>query len=62
MLRGGRCPFKFKNANAGGKETCSARAFIIAVNHRRRILASAVGLPGRWNDKTVVRLDSFLTL
>ena len=50
-----------KDANAGGKETCSANAFEITVNHRRRILASTVGLPGRWNDKTVVRFDGFLT-
>lgn len=56
-----RCPFKMKNQNAGPKEKNSARAFEISVNHRRKILASTVGLPGRWNDKTVVRFDGFLT-
>jgi hypothetical protein len=31
------------------------------VNHRRQIIASTVGYPGRWNDKTVVRFDGFVT-
>jgi hypothetical protein len=30
------------------------------VNHRRQIIASTVGYPGRWNDKTVVRFDGFV--
>ena len=56
-----RCSFKLKNQHSGGKEKNSTRAFEISVNHRRKILASTVGLPGRWNDKTVVRFDGFLT-
>jgi hypothetical protein len=30
------------------------------VNHRRQILHSTTGHPGRWNDKTLVRFDSFM--
>lgn len=55
-----KCPFKLKNLNSGGKEKRFSKAFEITVNHRRKILASTVGLPGRWNDKTVVRFDGFL--
>ena len=56
-----KSPFKLKNLNSGGKEKGPSKAFEITVNHRRKILASTVGLPGRWNDKTVVRFDGFLT-
>lgn len=56
-----KCPGKLKNQHLGGKLTQTARAYQITVNHRRRILSSTVGLPGRWNDKTVVRFDSFIT-
>jgi hypothetical protein len=30
------------------------------VNHKRQILSTTAGLPGRWNDKTVVRFDGFV--
>ena len=30
------------------------------MNHRRKILATTAGMPGRWNDKTVVRFDGFV--
>jgi hypothetical protein len=30
------------------------------VNHKRRILSSSSGHPGRWNDKTIVKFDPFL--
>jgi hypothetical protein len=39
----------------------TTRAFQITVNHRRQILSTTLGLPGRWNDKTVVRFDGLLT-
>ena len=50
-----------KNANLGGKLPQTARSFEITVNHRRKILATTVGYPGRWNDKTVVRFDKFVS-
>ena len=30
-------------------------------NHRRQIIASTIGYPGRWNDQIVVRFDGFIT-
>ena len=33
----------------------------MTVNHRRQILHSTTGHPGRWNDKTLIRFDSFMT-
>ncbi len=56
-----RCPGKLKNQHIGGKLSQTARAYQITVNHRRRILSSTIGLPGKWNDKTVIRFDTFLT-
>jgi Plant transposon protein len=55
-----RCSARLKNQHTGGKLSQTARAFEITVNHRRRILSTTVGFPGRWNDKTVVRFDSFI--
>jgi hypothetical protein len=34
--------------------------FQITVNHRRKILSTTAGMPGRWNDKSVVRFDGFV--
>ena len=45
----------------GAKSSLTTRAYQIVVNHRRQILASTVGYPGRWNDKTIVRFDCFAT-
>lgn len=55
-----KCSSRLKNQHTGGKLSQSARAFEITVNHRRRILSTTVGFPGRWNDKTIVRFDSFI--
>jgi hypothetical protein len=32
----------------------------MTVNHRRRILGTTRGHPGRWNDKTILLFESFL--
>lgn len=37
----------------------TTRTYNLTVNHRRQILNSTTGHPGRWNDKAVVRFDSF---
>lgn len=55
-----KCTARLKNQHLGGKMPHTARAFEITVNHRRRILATTVGFPGRWNDKTIVRFDGFI--
>jgi hypothetical protein len=51
---------RLKNQNLGSKSSLTTRAYQIVVNHRRQILASTVGHPGRWNDKTIVRFDGFV--
>ena len=56
-----RCHSRLKNQNLGGKSSHTTRAFQIVVNHRRQIIASTVGYPGRWNDMTIVRFDGFVT-
>lgn len=56
-----RCHYKLKNQNLGGKSSHTTRAFQIVANHRRQIIASTVGYPGRWNDMTIVRFDGFVT-
>jgi Plant transposon protein len=55
-----KCHSRLKNQNTGSKDSHTTRAFQIVVNHRRQIIASTVDYPGRWNDKTVVRLDGFV--
>ena len=44
----------------GGKLPQTTRAYQLTVNHKRQILATTQGFPGRWNDKTVVRFDRFV--
>ena len=56
-----KCQARLKNQNLGGKDSHTTRAFQLVVNHRRQIIASTVGFPGRWNDQTVVRFDDFIT-
>jgi hypothetical protein len=56
-----KCHSRLKNQNTGAKSSLTTRAYQIVVNHRRQILASTVGYPGRWNDKTIVRFDGFVT-
>ena len=56
-----RCHARLKNQHLGPKDSHTTRAFQIVVNHRRQIIASTVGYPGRWNDQTIVRFDGFVT-
>lgn len=56
-----KCYKNLRNQHLGAKSSLTTRAFQITVNHRRKILATTAGLPGRWNDKTVIRFDGFLT-
>lgn len=56
-----RCSWRLRQVHLGGKDSHTTKVFQITVDHKRRILASTAGLPGRWNDKTVVRFDDFVT-
>ena len=53
--------FALRQGHLGYKMSCTARTYNLTVNHRRQILHSTTGHPGRWNDKTQVRFDSFMT-
>ena len=45
-----RCHSRLKNQHLGSKSSHSTRAYQLVVNHRRQIISSTVGYPGRWND------------
>ncbi len=55
-----KCSAGLKNHSLGGKDSHTTRVFNLVVNHRRKILATTKGFPGRWNDKSVVMFDGML--
>jgi hypothetical protein len=56
-----KCQFNLKNNHLGAKSSLTTRTFNLTCNHCRRILHSMRGGAGRWNDMTMVRLDSFIS-
>jgi hypothetical protein len=50
-----------RQGHLGYKMSSTARTYNLTINHRRQILHSTTGHPGRWNDKTLVRFDSFMS-
>lgn len=50
-----------RQAHLGFKGTNTMRTYNLTCNHRRKILHTTTGHPGRWNDKTLVRFDSFMS-
>jgi hypothetical protein len=56
-----RCEYSLKNNHLGAKNSLMTRTFNLTCNHRHRILHTTYGGPGRWNDQTMVRLDSFIS-
>jgi len=55
-----KCSYRLRNNHLGAKQHLTTRTFNLTVNHRRRILSTTIGMPGRWNDKTVVLFDDFV--
>ena len=53
--------WKCRQQHLGHKQSLTARTFNVSVNHRRKILHATAGFPARWNDKTVVKFDKFIT-
>jgi DDE superfamily endonuclease len=53
----------FRQAHLGYKQgsDVTTRTYNLTVNHRRQILHTTTGHPGRWNDKTLIRFDSFMS-
>lgn len=55
-----KCKNFLKQYHSSPKTKHTSRTYNIAVNHRRRILSTTSGHPGRWNDKTIVLFDDFV--
>jgi hypothetical protein len=53
--------YNLKNNHLEAKNSLTTRMFNLTCNHRRRILHTTHVGPGRWNDQTMVRLDSFIS-
>lgn len=49
-----------RQEHLGFKSSCTTRTYNLTVNHKRQILHSTQGHPGRWNDKTLVRFDNLV--
>ena len=49
-----RVSCRIRQGHLGYKMSCTARTYNLTVNHRRQILHSTTGYPGRWNDKTLI--------
>jgi hypothetical protein len=52
--------YGLRQAHLGFKVASTTRTYNLTVNHRRKILHSTQGHPGRWNNKTLVRFDGFM--
>lgn len=46
--------------NSGFKISMTTRTFDLTCSHRRQILSTTTVHPGRWNEKTLVKLDDFV--
>lgn len=55
-----KCSQRLRQFHKGGKSKSTTRSYNMTVNHRRLILGTTRGHPGRWNDKTVVLFDTML--
>jgi DDE superfamily endonuclease len=56
-----RCDHNLRQAHMGFKNSHPARTYNLTTNHRREILHTTTGHPSRWNDKTLVLFDSFIS-
>jgi hypothetical protein len=55
-----KCNKNLKNHHTGPKSSHTTRTFSLTANHRRGILHTCTGGPGRWNDQTMVMCNSFI--
>ena len=54
-----RCYFQLKQHNYSHKLKSPSRTYNMHVTHRRRILHTTPGHPGRWNDQSLQLFDSY---
>jgi hypothetical protein len=52
--------YSIRQGHLGFKMSVTTRTYNLTVNHKRKILSSTTGHPGRWNDQTLVRFDRFI--
>ena len=55
------CEYNLKKNHFGVKNSLRTRKFNLTCNHHHRILHTTNRRPSRWNDQTMVRLDSFIS-
>ena len=55
------CRFGIRQSHIGWKTKSTARTYNISATRSRRILSSTGGHPSRWNDKSIIWFDDFLT-
>jgi hypothetical protein len=53
--------FSLRQAHLGAKSKSTMRTYNLTCNHWRQILHTTSGHPGRWNDKTLIRFDTFMS-
>ena len=53
--------FSLRQTHLGAKSKSTMRTFNLTCNHRRQILHTTSGHPGRWNDKTLICFDHFMS-
>jgi hypothetical protein len=56
-----RCQYNLKNNHIGAKSSQTTQTFNLTCNHRRQILHTTNGGPGRWNDQSMVTLDNLVS-
>ena len=56
-----RCQYNLKNNHFGGKNALTTRTFNLTCNHHCHILHTTNRGPGRWDDQSMVRLDTFVS-
>ncbi len=55
------CQYNLKNNHIGAKSLQTTQTFNLTCNHWRHILHTTNGGPGRWNNQSMVRLDTFVS-
>jgi hypothetical protein len=56
-----KCAYRLHNNHLGSKQHLTNGTFNLTINHHHHILSTTIGMPGRWNDKTVELFDEFVS-
>jgi hypothetical protein len=56
-----RCEYDLKNNHLGANSSLTTRTFNVTCDHHHLILHTTNGGPGRWNDQSMVRLNTFVS-